>query len=186
MPIRRHGTGLHRSTAFTLLELLVGLVIATIMLLVAVPTFQQFTWRQHMRAAVGNLHNDLLVARNEAVFRNVNVVACPGDPVRGCAGTSDWSGGWIVFADDSGDRQHQPAEKMIRRGQVFEALAISGSASRSGIRFLPDGSAPGSNGTIGFCGHGGPALARKLVISNIGRIRRADYPAINPANCPAS
>ena len=122
--------------------------------------------------------------RSEAVFRNVSVVACPGDPTRGCTGTSDWDSGWIVFADDSGDRQHQPAEPLIRRGQVFEALAISGSAGRRSIRFLADGSAPVSNGTIGFCGRGGPALARKLVISNIGRIRRDDFPGIDPANCP--
>jgi type IV fimbrial biogenesis protein FimT len=185
MGIHGHGTGVHRHTAFTVLELLVTLVIAAILLLTAVPAFQQFSWRQHMRAAVGNLHNDLLVARSEAVFRNISVVACPGDPAGGCQGSSDWSDGWIVFADDSGDRQHQPAETLIRRGQVFEALAISGSAGRRSVRFLADGSAPGSNGTIGFCGLGGPALARRLVISNIGRIRRDDYPAIDPANCPS-
>ncbi len=184
MHIHGHGISMQKHAGFTVLELLVTLVIAAILLLAAVPGLQQFSWRQHMRAAVGNLHNDLLVARSEAVFRNVSVVACPGDPARGCVGSSDWSGGWIVFADDSGDRQHQPAETLIRRGQVFEALAISGSAGRRSVRFLADGSAPGSNGTIGFCGLGGSAQARRLVISNIGRIRRDDYPAIDPANCP--
>jgi type IV fimbrial biogenesis protein FimT len=184
--MHNHGTGIHRHAAFTVLELLVTLVIATLLLLIAVPSLQQFTWRQQMKAALGNLHNDLLVARSEAVFRNVSVVACPGDPARGCAGSGDWGGGWIVFADDNDDRQRQLPEPLIRRGQVFEALAISGSAGRSSVRFLPDGSAPGSNGTIGFCGHGGPALARKLVISNIGRIRRDDFPGIDPANCPSS
>ena len=179
-----HMTGPVRQSAFTVLELLVTLTIAAILLLTAAPALQQFTWRQHMRAGVGNLHNDLLAARSEAVYRNVAVVACPGEPLAGCADSSNWSQGWIVFPDLNGDRQRQAVEDVVRTGQVFENLAIFSSSGRRSIRFLPDGSAPGSNGTIGFCGLGGPARARKLVISNIGRIRRDLYPVIDGALCP--
>jgi type IV fimbrial biogenesis protein FimT len=184
MGVHGHGTGIRRHGAFTVLEMLVALAIAAILLVTGAPTFHQFTWRQHMRAAVGNLHNDLLAARSEAVYRNVSVIACPGDPVGGCSGSSDWSGGWIVFADLNEDRQRQPGEAVLRRGQVFGDLAIAGNAGRTRIRFFHDGSAPGSNGTIGFCGPGGPPQARKLVISNLGRIRRDAYPDVNPSHCP--
>jgi type IV fimbrial biogenesis protein FimT len=177
-------TGASRQFAFTVLELLVTLSIMAILLLMATPALQQFTWRQHMRAGVGNLHNDLLAARSEAVLRNVTVVACPGNPLTGCADSSNWSQGWIVFPDFNGDLQHQAAEGLVRTGQVFENLGIFSSSGRRSIRFLPDGSAPGSNGTIGFCGLGGPSLARKLVISNIGRIRRDLFPDIDAALCP--
>ena len=170
--------------AFTVLELLLTLTLAAILLVAGVPAFERFTQRQHLRAAIGNLHNDLLAARSEAVFRNISAVACPGAEDGGCSGSSDWSSGWIVFVDDNGDRQYQPEELLIRHGQVFEVVTIRGSAGRSSIRFLPDGSAPGSNGTLGFCGTGGPEQARKLVISNIGRIRRDGYPDINPDRCP--
>lgn len=186
MDIHGHGTGIRRNAAFTVLELLITLTIAAILLVAGAPSFQRFTWRQHMQAAVGNLHNDLLLARSEAVYRNASVVACPGDAAAGCNGSSDWSGGWIVFADLNEDRQRQPDEAVLRRGQVFERLAIAGNAGRSSVRFFRDGSAPGSNGTIGFCGPGGPAQARKLVISNIGRIRRDLYPEVDPALCAAS
>lgn len=186
MHIHGHGTGFRRRAAFTVLELLITLAIAAILLVVGVPSFQQFTWRQHVQAAVGNLHSDLLLARSEALYRNTSVVACPGDTAAGCSGSSDWSDGWIVFADLNDDRQRQPDEAVLRRGQVFEQLAVAGNAGRSSIRFLPDGSAPGSNGTIGFCGPGGPPQARKLVISNTGRIRRDLYPDVDPALCPAS
>ena len=104
-----------RQSAFTVLELLVALTIAAVLLAMAVPALQQFTWRQHMRAGLGNLHNDLLVARSEAVFRNVAVVACPGDRLSGCADSSDWSQGWIVFPDLNGDRQHQAAEDVLKK-----------------------------------------------------------------------
>jgi type IV fimbrial biogenesis protein FimT len=186
MGIHGHGTGIQRHSAFTVLELLVTLTIAAILLVTGVPAFQQFTWKQHMRAAVGNLHNDLLVARSEAVLRNVSIMACPGDPQEGCTNSTDWSRGWIVFPDLNGDRQRQDEESLLRHTQVFEAMSISGSRGRHHVRFLPDGSAPGSNGTIAFCGPGGPPRARKLVISNVGRIRRDDYPGINPERCGAA
>lgn len=176
--VQGHGTG------FTVLELLVTLTIAAILLGAGAPSLQQFTQRQHMQAAVGSLHNDLLLARSEAVFRNLEVVACPGDPASGCSGAGDWSRGWIVFADGSGDRQRQSGEPLLRHGQWFERMRITSSASRSSIRFHPDGSAPASNAGIAFCGGGGPAHARRLVVSNVGRIRREDYPEIDPADCP--
>jgi Tfp pilus assembly protein FimT len=84
MHIHAHGTGIHRAAAFTVLELLVTLAVAAILLLTAVPSFQQYTQRQNMKAAVNSLHNGLLLARNEAVHRNVPVVACPGDDTDGC------------------------------------------------------------------------------------------------------
>jgi type IV fimbrial biogenesis protein FimT len=178
MDIHGHGTG------FTVLELLVTLSIAAILLAAGAPSLQQFTQRQHMKAAVGSLHNDLLLARSEAVFRTLEVVACPGEPAGGCTGASDWSRGWIVFADENGDRQRQSSESLLRHGQWFEGMRISSSSGRSSVRFFPDGSAPASNGSIAFCGGGGASQAWRLVVSNVGRIRRAEYPEIDPANCP--
>lgn len=186
MAIHGHGTGIRPDTGFTVLELLVTLALAAVLLVGAVPSLQQFTWRQQMRAAVGSLHHDLLLARSEAVFRNAQVMACPGDRQAGCTGQADWSGGWIVFPDHNGDRQRQTEESILRHGQVAGQVNILGSRGRSHIRFLPNGSAPGSNGTIAFCGAGGPQQARKLVISNAGRIRREPYPEVHPAVCPVS
>lgn len=178
MHIHGHGTG------FTLLELMVTLTIAALLLTAGVPSLQQFTQRQHMKAAVGSLHNDLLLARSEAVVRNLEVVVCPGAPPGGCTDDSDWSRGWIVFGDENGDRRRQASETVLRHGQGFEHLRISSSSGRSSLRFFPDGSAPGSNGSIALCGAGGPPQAWRLVVSNVGRIRPAEYPEIDPANCP--
>jgi len=184
MHIHGHGTGCTRQDGFTVLELMITLSIASILLLTGIPTFQQFTLKQDMSAAIASLHNDLLMGRSEAVFRNERIVACPGSPAEGCSGASHWGAGWIVFGDSNGDRQRQDSETVIRHGQGFERLSIQGSAGRSDIRFFPDGSTPGSNGSITFCGPGGPENARKLVISNLGRIRRDTAPDLDPAFCP--
>ena len=170
---------------FTVLELLVTLTIAALLLVTGIPSLQSFSDRQRMKAAVGTLHNDLLLARSEAVFRGAEVIACPGDRTAGCAGSSDWSGGWIVFDDHNGDQEHQSGEPLLRHGQWFERLRITGSTGRTRVRFFPDGSAPGSNSSIWFCGMDGPAQARRLIISNAGRIRRDLGTGIDATLCPA-
>lgn len=185
MSIHAHGTGIRRPDGFTALELLVTVSIAAILLLTGLPALDGFTQKQRLKAAIGALHNDLLLARSEAVNRRLAVVACPGEPVSGCAGTIDWSLGWIAFADANGDRRKQASETLLRHDQRSGGVRILGSAGRSQLRFYPDGSAPGSNGTISFCGPAGPAQARKLVISNVGRIRRDFAPEIDPARCPS-
>ncbi len=179
MEIHAHGTG------FTLFELAVALAIATILLGLAGPSFEQFGNRQRMKAAVAGLQQDLLAARSQAVFRSTIVVACPGGPDAGCSGGSDWSNGWIVFEDTNGDRLRQAGEPLLRHGQPPDAITITAPPSRPELRFFPDGTTPGSNGSIELCGRDGPPGARKLVISNIGRIRRDRHEAIDPALCPA-
>jgi len=176
--------GWKTESAFTVLELMITLAIAAILLISGIPSFQRFSQRQHMKAAVLGLQNDLAVARSEAVYRNEEAVACPGSPYTGCAGSSDWSAGWIVFGDSNRDRQRQVPEPLLRHGQGYEHLIIHGSSGRTSVRFFPDGSTPGSNGSITFCGLGGPDQARKLVISNLGRIRRDTVPDLDIGLCP--
>ncbi len=184
MQIHGHGTGHPFQTGFTVLELMITISIAGILLVTAAPSFQSFTQRQQMKAAVTSLQNDLMMARSEAVRLNMRVVTCPGDPAQGCTGSNEWNTGWIVFADDNADRQRQPGERVVRRGEEVENLRVLSSSGRTDVRFFPDGSAPGSNGSISFCGLGGPAHARKLVVSNLGRIRRDEAPDLDTDDCP--
>ena len=185
MGIHGHGTGQKFQGAFTVLEMMVTLAIAAILLATGVPSFQQFLTQQRMRVAVSSLQMDLLAARSQAVYRNAVVVACPGAPENGCSGASDWTGGWIIFEDENRDRQHQDDEPLLRHGQQHAQIEIHGPAQRTEVRFFPDGSAPGSNASMSLCGSDGPRGARKLVISNIGRIRVDTFEALDPAFCPA-
>ncbi|MDH3788411.1 MAG: GspH/FimT family pseudopilin [Xanthomonadales bacterium] len=186
MNIHRHGTGQKLARGFTVLELMITACVAGILLLTGLPSLQQFGRQQRMKAAIGQLQNDLMMGRSEAVMRNLAAVACPGNPSSGCSGIPDWADGWIVFSDANGDRQFQAGETLLRHGQHIENMNISGSAGRHEVRFFPNGSAPGSNGSITFCGLGGPAEARKLVISNLGRIRRDTAKDTDPVKCPIS
>ncbi len=171
-------------TGFTVLEMLMVLAITAILMIIGIPALQSYEMRQRMSAAVDLLHTHLVLARHEAIYMNAQVVACPGKPPGGCTGEGDWSDGWIVFADLNGDRQHQGAETMLRVEPSLEQMVIRSSPGRTNLRFYPNGSAPGSNTSITFCDQRGPLNARKLLISNTGRIRREEAPEINPGNCP--
>jgi len=172
------------SSAFTLLELMITISIVAILATLGVPAFVEFTQKQAISAAINSLHSDLLLARSRAIYEDVPVVACPGNAQSGCTDSAEWSRGWIVFADFNADRTLQDDETLVRRAMPVEHMAINSSTGRTSFRFYPNGSTPGSNGSISFCGPGGPKLARKLVISNLGRIRRDVAPGLDSSNCP--
>lgn len=173
-----------RPSGFTLFELVVTMCVAVVLTLIAAPTFDDWQARQRMNAAVHALQQDLLTARSQAIMLGANVVACPGDPASGCSGTNDWSQGWIVFQDIDGNRNRGGSEPLLRLASGLERLNVMGAASRSSLRFYPNGTAPGSNGSIWFCGTRGPAHAQRLVLSNVGRIRREDYDGLEWEDCP--
>ena len=175
-----------KSKAFTILELMITVSIMAILVTLGIPAFKDYALKQRLNAAVNALHGDLLLARSQAIHRDMQVTACPGDPTAGCAGSTEWSDGWIVFGDSNEDREYQDNEDVLRHGQGVEYMAIHSSSARTTIRFYPNGSAPGSNTSISFCGLGGPEKARKLVISNLGRVRRDDFPEISAEACPPS
>lgn len=169
---------------FTVLEALIAVSIAAILLVLGVPALQDYALRQRMSAALNALHTQMELARRDAIHFNASVVICPGDNTLGCANSNDWSAGWIVFTDLNGDRQYQPgADSLQRAEQGLEQIHVYGNAARSRVRFQPNGSAPGSNSSITFCDIRGPAHARKLVISNTGRIRRDQAPEADPRYC---
>lgn len=161
---------------FTLLELLVTLVILVIGLSLAVPALQDYLLNMRQRAAVTALQSDLQFARGQAVHRNTHVVACPRATGSRCLDRPEWELGWLVFEDRNGDREHQPAEALLRDAGPVEHLDVRSAAARGRLRFLPSGAAPGSNATITFCDRRGATRARALVLSNTGRVRRVAPP----------
>ncbi len=177
--IEGHGSG------FTVLECLIVISILAILIIQGVPALQDFGQRQRMSAAMHALHSHLAMARNDAVRFSVETVACPGNKLMGCRQDSNWDEGWMVFADLNGDRLYQTNERLLATEPGLEQIMIRSSNGRRELRFLPNGTAPGSNSSISFCDMRGPLTARKLVISNLGRIRREAASDTNAASCPS-
>lgn len=171
-------------TGFTIIELVVTLSIAVVLALIAAPGFDRWRAAQRMNAAMHTLHQDLLAARSQAVTLGLDVVVCPGHPDSGCRDDSDWSQGWFTFHDLDGDRVLDADESVVRMTSDAKRLTIMSSTNRPLFRFLPSGAAAGSNGSIWLCGTRGPDHARRLVVSNLGRVRREHYAGLEREDCP--
>ena len=95
MPIK-----IKSNQGFSILELLVVLTIASILLGVAIPSFQSTLKRNRVESHQNDLSSMLAIARSESVGRSRVVTICGSANLTSCAGSSDWSTGWIVFLDD--------------------------------------------------------------------------------------
>ena len=98
-----------RHAGFTLLELMVTIVIASILLALAVPEFTRFGLASARAKGATELFSAISEARSEAVARNAPVTLCRRDWYASSAfpkcatdgGT--WAQGWLVYQDADGD-----------------------------------------------------------------------------------
>jgi len=94
-PAGRAGGAVTRPGGFTLVELMITLVIVATLLGIGVPLFRDFIKDQRARTTSSDLSVALLLARSEAVKRNVRVTLEP----RG----GDWSTGWTIASPNAGE-----------------------------------------------------------------------------------
>ncbi|KGQ18623.1 Type IV pilus assembly protein [Lysobacter dokdonensis DS-58] len=166
------GFNRRRTDGATLLEVAIVVAVVATLAVLALPRFTAAREAARTSAVHQALLASLVTASTHAASAGTDVVACPGASA-GCAGTHDWSGGWIVFADPDGDRTRDP----MREPLLHRAAAAGGrthlrtTIGRTRIVFQPDGSAAGSNATFTLCDGRGPQRAVALVMNNSGALR---------------
>jgi type IV fimbrial biogenesis protein FimT len=94
-------------SGFTLFELLVTLMVAGILFSVGIPSFITFQRNASMSSAANNFVTGLMLARAEAVKRQVPVTLCASPNPNAAAPTCSANGvgangGFIVWVDESG------------------------------------------------------------------------------------
>lgn len=107
-------------SGFTLLELLTTIAVLGILLAVGVPTFANIIRNNRIAAATNELVTALTFARSEAMKRGDVVSTCPSVDQSDCAGSNDWSMGWIVFVDQNIDGARDEDEPVL---QVWPAIS---------------------------------------------------------------
>lgn len=201
--VLRRGSG----QGYSLLELMTTLCIAGIVASMALPSLGTLAQNERRKAMTSRLIATLLVARTEALKRGGRpLVICGADDADGngnldpseqrCAGR-DWTDGWMIgtWNDQDGDSTVGPDEFVPLR--VFPSgaagqLTITGGNFTASPPVRPAGTLlfksfgrRTSNGTITVCDDRGPAEARGVIVSSLGRARvsarRADG---TPLRCP--
>ena len=123
-----------RQSGFTLLELMVVIAVLAILSAVAAPSIATFISTQRLRNAAFDLVSDLLLARNEALNRQNNVVISPSS-----ASGGEWSDGWTITSPS---------------GTVTSRLGVP-----VVVRFVPADSSGNALASLTFAGTNGGRLA---------------------------
>lgn len=79
---------------FTLIELMVTIMVMAIILMVAVPSFNEATLGSKLGSLANNFVASVQLARSEAIKRNAAVTLCASSDGSTCTGA--WKDGWIV------------------------------------------------------------------------------------------
>jgi len=81
-----------RVPGFTIIELLTAIVIVGILIMIAVPSFNDLILSSRIKGAASDMYGALALARSEALKRNTNVTVGP------LTAGGLWSDGWQVMA----------------------------------------------------------------------------------------
>jgi type IV fimbrial biogenesis protein FimT len=135
-----------RTAGFTLIETIIAVAIMAILVTVAAPSFTQWIASIRVTGQANDLFSDLLLARSEAVKRDVQVAICASTNGTDCDG-ADWSAGWVVIVDADGDGKKDGATdasllKRVDKLAGESALTrtdVDGTAGLGRIAFGPTG-----------------------------------------------
>jgi len=169
-----------RPQGFTIVELMVVIVIATILMAMAVPSYQGFIKRNNVQALQNRLAAAVVTARSEAASRNGVTTLCASADGAKCGGA--WTNGWIVFLDNgegggsANNSEREDDETLIlsfvNTGEYkVQLVDDKGAAGVSAISFNSQGfSVDEQRALATVCEpNDNPAYARGLIIERSGR-----------------
>lgn len=163
----------NRIGGFTLLELLITLLIASVIASFAIPSIDRLVKNAQRNTAVSDMIALVNLARNSAIMEQTTVTVCPLDENDECA--SDWSGEITVFRDPGASKTLGDAGQIIRIAAPSQGGQwIANTSSRPYFRFMPTGIANYAIGNMIWCpSNGDMTIARQLVINRGGRVRQS-------------
>lgn len=159
-----------RIQGLSLIEVLVGLAIVFLLFAVAIPALGAVADRARIVRVQADLGEAFMTAARQAVAGGRATVLCASSDGVRCSGGTDWSTGWLSFADVDGDRQFSAFDTLIRRTPPWSGLRLSSTQGRPRIVFQPEGDSAGTNATFTICAPRS-GMAGSLVLSNGGRFR---------------
>ena len=172
-----------RMWGFTLIEAMIVLAVGAILIGAAVPAWTGAVENARSSSVRSDLLATLTRAISHASTAGSEVVLCPGDS-GGCLSTTDWSGGWLAYADIDGDRQRSANETLLQAEPALPGnVHLRSTVGRTRIVFQPNGSNAGSNVTFTLCDGRGASQATTLVLANDGRLRSGKPTATEAESC---
>lgn len=153
---------------FSLIELMTTLAVSAILLAIGVPSFADFYTKNRADSSIRQIQQTLWFARNQAISLNKRVTVCALIAEK-C--DANWQAGLTVFIDINNNNQLDSNDKILTTTNPFHSKDTV-KYNRAVIRFLPDGLASGTNGTLKYCPSSPTSpYSQAIVINQAGRAR---------------
>jgi type IV fimbrial biogenesis protein FimT len=121
---------LTRISAFSMVELTIVIAIASILLVIGIPSFRTLIQNQRMTTTVNEFFAAISLARSEALQRGRRVDLVPLDH-------TDWANGWVVFIDNDNNQRVNSGDQIIfSHGPVFDGMTIKSAFTDSSKQYL--------------------------------------------------
>lgn len=161
---------------FNLIELMVTLVVATILIGIAAPSLSNLYDAQRANSAIREIQQTLQFGRNAAISYGLRVTICP---LKDNQCDDNWQNGLTVFTDSGVLNQLDNSDQSLLTTGPFNSND-SVTYNRDAIRFLPDGLASGTNGTLVYCPRSADnPNARAVIVNQAGRVRFSNKTDLN-------
>jgi type IV fimbrial biogenesis protein FimT len=163
---------------FSMVEIIVVLTIAGILLAIGVPGYLSLIQNNKVVSATNKLAASLNLARIEAIKRGLHVGICPANSaLTACGTSSQWTQGWIVFADANNNNSVDSSTDLI---SVTNALPQGSTVTSTSaiITYDSTGFLASNAASINLNATGCTGLnARTVNVNTNGRV------SVVPVNC---
>ena len=166
---------------FTLLEALVAMALLGILVGLAAPAMSGLRARQQLQGQGEAFLNSLVLARSEALRRQLPVSVCAQATEGQCDALARWQQGWLVFVDTNHNGLRDTQEVLLEaRGPVPSAVQVVVSNTvRTYFSYNAEGRSASASGafmagTWRFC-RADSGRGWRVVINALGRPRIEAY-----------
>lgn len=171
---------------FTLTEMIIAVGIMSILMMIAIPNFQDQVRRNAAGKVQEDMYADLIFARSEAIARARSITICPvADATAAtldCSGdVGDWNNGWIVITDTDRSSSLTAASGSIPADEVLRVFINANSDmvdiqpnGSAAIRYNGRGLLEAGNQSFLFCDSSSGFKEALVVASGTGRVRYTD------------
>ncbi|MDP1864033.1 MAG: GspH/FimT family pseudopilin [Thiobacillus sp.] len=158
-----------KQIGFTLIEMMITIAVLAILLSIAIPSFQTLMLDNRIAAQANQLITAFNYGRSEAVKRAAPATVCPTNGGAACAGSTNWSTGWLVFADANNNGTVDANEDILRVWPALDNGNTLNSGAKTRVTFTATGFATGFNDTFSLCDKRGVPNSRATILNAMGR-----------------
>jgi len=170
---------------FTLVEMLVTVLLLSLLMSMAVPSFREATLSSQLTSFANDFVASTVLSRSEAIKRNSQVTLCATTCATSattctCATSGGWEQGWVVLADI--DLDGSIDDVVSRHAALKTGLKMTDASNTRSMTFEPSG-VGSTQVTMTLCRNSPSAGTNERVIT-VSATGRASVSKTTTGSCP--